>query len=412
MKGLANWVVLLTLGLSSGCSNEGLVEGDWVGSVIHLTGRSMDVVYKVRYSEDSLAITMTVNEYGDFPFENLRATPDSLIFDWTPSFTLECAMAKLEGSVYQGACRDPWGGFGGIIMAPPGSDLDAIELHPETIERIAGWEEEDEEDNALIIPEISPFAGRTLMVDSAYVHLMETGVGEPTIVLEAGLGDNHASWDSLQDMLSATTRTVSWDRPGMGYSDPGDWERTPSMVVTHLRQVLREGGIMPPYVLVGHAEGTFTVRQFAAMFPDEVVGMVLVDPRHEDEAEAWQKESAASWEEYWSNRHAFFRILPEAHRKEFAAYAGIINAGALPGIPLISAVPTVVLTAGRASDNPAWIGESNDGRKIRTRLDQQLIGRRSTHIVAEDIGSYIHQEDPELVMRAILDLLAVVRSAQ
>ncbi len=93
----------------------------------------MDVVYKVRLPGDSLQITMEVDGYGDFAFEEIMITQDSLAFQWTPSFTLNCAMFRLPTGVYQEACKDPWGGFGGIIMAPQGSDVNAIELHNETI---------------------------------------------------------------------------------------------------------------------------------------------------------------------------------------------------------------------------------------------------------------------------------------
>ena len=413
MRRLWLCALLLVSAFATRCSNQGLVEGDWVGVVIHLTGRSMDVVYKVRYSADTVSIAMAVEEYGDFPFENLRVTPDSIVFDWTPSFTLDCAMARLEDNSYQGACKDPWGGFGGIVMAPPGTDLDTIELHHETIESIAGWEQPEEEAQGLVVPEIQPLAGRKIDVNGLDVYLVDQGEGRPAIVLEAGLGDNHASWESLQEMLAQNRRVVSWDRLGMGYSDRTDDSRAPDILAEELRQVLRAGGIEPPYVLVGHAEGTFTVRQFAAMFPDDVLGMLLIDPRQEGEASVWRQESETSWEKYWLSRQALFQILPEAHRKEFAAFARVIESEKLPGVTVPPTVPTVVMTSGRVAEDPAWIGESEVGREIRADLDAKLVGGDGWHIQAAGNGSYIHQEDPELVASAIEELLdAVMLSRQ
>ncbi len=386
-----------------------LAEGDWVGRVIHLTGRHMDVVYRVRTAGDSLHITMRVEEYGDFAFEDIRMTRDSLAFIWTPSFSLDCAMFRLEDGVYQGACKDPWGGFGGIVMAPPGSDVNAIELHDETIESIAGWQPPPEEEQ---LPSLGKAYPMGLMVSTSgrMVNIVDVGQGSPTVILEAALGDNLTSWERLQQLLSSHTRVVSYDRAGLGFSEGAVDRRTPEQMATELHAVLRTTGIAPPYVLVGHAEGTLSVRRFAALYSDEVAAMLLIDPFHEEESALWRSLSAASWESYWNKRKTFVRQLPEAHQAEFEGFARVVESAEVPGIGAPPDTPTIVLTAARPAESPSWIGDSPRGRQARARLHKSLVPEGGMHVVADRSGSYIHQEDPEMVLRAILGLLEQVRS--
>lgn len=113
------------------------------------------------------------------------------------------------------------------------------------------------------------------------LNVLVTGEGSPTVILSAGGGGSTIHWGLVQAQLARTHRVVAFDRAGMGFSDPGPLPRTTGRAVDDLRAALAALRIGPPYVLVGHSMGSFDARLFAFRHPDEVVGMVLVDPRGE-----------------------------------------------------------------------------------------------------------------------------------
>lgn len=125
---------------------------------------------------------------------------------------------------------------------------------------------------------VYPPPGRLIDLGTHRLHLLESGRGGPTILLEAGLMSTVLSWSELQLALAGSFRVVSYDRAGLGWSELGPMPRTASRIVDELHTLLDRADIAPPYVLVGHSFGGLTMPLFAARFPEEVAGMVLVDP--------------------------------------------------------------------------------------------------------------------------------------
>lgn len=123
-----------------------------------------------------------------------------------------------------------------------------------------------------------PPPGRLVDIGTHRLHVLEQGSDGPTVVLEAGLMSTVLSWDKLQCELAQSYRVVSYDRAGLGWSDLGPMPRTSDRIVDELHTLLRRAGAAPPYILVGHSFGGLTVPLFAARFPEETAGMVLVDP--------------------------------------------------------------------------------------------------------------------------------------
>jgi pimeloyl-ACP methyl ester carboxylesterase len=107
-----------------------------------------------------------------------------------------------------------------------------------------------------------------------------TGAGQPTVVLQSGLGDGRAPWAAVVSKLSATHAVFAYDRPGYGESNASTDARDPCTVATELHGLLAATGVAPPYVLVGHSLGGLYQYAFARLYPADVAALVLLDPTH------------------------------------------------------------------------------------------------------------------------------------
>jgi pimeloyl-ACP methyl ester carboxylesterase len=116
-----------------------------------------------------------------------------------------------------------------------------------------------------------------------HLNLMGEDKGSPTVILEAGMASMSANWGWVQRAIAITTRVVSYDRAGLGWSDPGIKPLDAAKSARELHTLLERAGITGPYVLAGHSYGGLVVRMFADMYPNEVAGIVLVDSSHPDQ---------------------------------------------------------------------------------------------------------------------------------
>lgn len=123
-------------------------------------------------------------------------------------------------------------------------------------------------------------------VPERVVEVVESGSKGPTVVFESGLGADWTPWKKVAEEVSAQARTFAYSRPGYGQSEPSPEPRDPAQIVEDLRGLLAARDVAPPYLLVGHSFGGAYMELFAKAHPEEVLGVVLVDPRHRDFATA------------------------------------------------------------------------------------------------------------------------------
>ena len=119
---------------------------------------------------------------------------------------------------------------------------------------------------------------RVSLADGRTLNLHCTGRGTPTVLLESGFGADSGAWYKVQPALSRETRICAYDRAGNGQSDPGPLPRDGAAIARDLDQGLREAGIRGPFLVVGHSAGGLYGRLFAARRPDDIKGLILLDP--------------------------------------------------------------------------------------------------------------------------------------
>jgi pimeloyl-ACP methyl ester carboxylesterase len=130
--------------------------------------------------------------------------------------------------------------------------------------------------------DIGPAPGRLIDIGGRKLHLDCSGSGSPTVILEAGASAFALDWSLVQPEIARTNRVCSYDRAGSGWSDPRNDVDTPARIVSDLHSVLAAAGEKPPFVMAGASFGAIYVRIYQLEHPDEVVGLVLVDPATED----------------------------------------------------------------------------------------------------------------------------------
>jgi pimeloyl-ACP methyl ester carboxylesterase len=171
--------------------------------------------------------------------------------------------------------------------------------------------------------------GQRVDVGGYELYLYCTGEnqeGKATVVLESGLGATSAVWGRIQPEVAKTMRVCSYDRAGMGWSDPGSQPRDAKHIAQDLHTLLANAGIPGPYVLVGWSYGGLYIQEYAGLYGDEVAGLVLIDSSYPDQWTSTPERRAQ-----FKKVSLLFHLAPALSRMGVMRVIGLLQPD--PGLP-------------------------------------------------------------------------------
>ncbi|MGM3015864.1 alpha/beta fold hydrolase [Bacillus cereus group sp. BC329] len=267
--------------------------------------------------------------------------------------------------------------------------------------------------------------GQIIKTSFSEIHAIVTGEGPITVILEAGFSSISIDWCYIQPEISKVARVISFDRGNYGWSRTKRKTMTSLDSVEEIKEVLNKLKIEPPYILVGHSFGGLSMRLFASMYPNDVVGLVLEDAAHENQYQ-YNEENKKRIKKfrrlvtfgYITSLIGLPRMLKQKIGRKFLAkkyddslrYIGY-TLGAYKSVyreyldteisakQLVNAKPlhqdlnVIVISAKNESEN--W----NQNQQLLTKLTHK------TEYIQTDTGHSVHLEKPEIVIDSIIKLI-------
>jgi len=285
----------------------------------------------------------------------------------------------------------------------------------------------------------NPLEGRLLDVGGRTMHIDCTGEGSPTVILDSGLGDSYLSWRKVQPEIAKFTRVCSYDRAGLGYSEPSSQPRTSKVIAEELHALLQAASVSPPYVIVGHSMGGYNVRVYTGLYRNEIVGMVLVDASHPDQESRFPAE-LKNMEGSWHREAQFIastmpfgipRLLGlcdddavtraadcnwHSAREQLAEMSAFPESAAETAqTGSLSDMPLAVLSHDPdkpSSDLPPDLAKPTNEAWEKMQEELAHLSTRGTQTVAKNSAHYIQIDRPEVVIDAVRNVVEQARQAQ
>lgn len=218
------------------------------------------------------------------------------------------------------------------------------------------------------------------------------------------MGDNSETWNYIQNKISLLTSTFSYDRAGIGKSDLTLIPRTCLDIVPDLYELLAKVPTKPPFILVGHSFGGLVSRLFASIYPNLIVGMILIDTAPEYKEIAYEKvlpsKLIASNREYYNNP-----ILNAEKIDKVQSYKQIDTYKCVFDFPL-----TVIIRGLQDNYHKDWPNQEILEVEQKLQMDFKNLSTKSKIIMAKHSGHYIQNDEPELIIEEILEIINKYRN--
>jgi pimeloyl-ACP methyl ester carboxylesterase len=296
-----------------------------------------------------------------------------------------------------------------------------------------------------------PAQGRLVDIGGRRMQLDCRGSGIPIVVFESGLDTmGSLSWSAVHDAIAATTRACAYSRAGVMWSDPRTGKFDADGESRDLHSLLAAAGERGPFIMVGHSLGGPYIMNFTRLYPQEVAGLVFVDASHPDQIERMNQAvgkkleggealfkvaSALSWTGIprLIASHTQNKSMPQQAKLAGDAYISCSLAAALQELESLGATltsagqlrqlgerPIVVLTATKPLPSDALKSlnmTDEQGQKIKTvwtamHDEEASWSQHSRHELVPDATHYIQFDRPDIVIAAVREVVAGVRSSR
>jgi len=258
-------------------------------------------------------------------------------------------------------------------------------------------------------PTAAPIA-KLVSVGNYKLYIECTGTGNPTVVLDSGLSATSRSWFLVAPPVAKFARVCIYDRASTGRSERAPMPRTAQDLVNDLHALLNNAGVPPPYVMVGHSLGGMNVRLYASEYPNEVVGLVLVDSAHEDE---WERFGALLPPEFPGEPPQFkdFRKqLTDPVQGTEKIDLKISGDQMKAKRQSFGNMPLIVISHGKPiADVPAIVSPIVEGVWNDMQKDLLKWSSKSKQIIALESDHGIPTEQPQLIVDAIREEVNAAR---
>ncbi|TCK64049.1 pimeloyl-ACP methyl ester carboxylesterase [Winogradskyella wandonensis] len=245
------------------------------------------------------------------------------------------------------------------------------------------------------------------------VHYKYIGEGEVTFVLISGLGESMFTWSSIADELAARGRVFMYDRSGLGHSEVGIKPRSVDNCAIELNTVLERENIKGPYVLVGHSAGGFIARYYAKKYPENILGLFLIDPYQGDVSKTDNAQPSSSYKMMnWTFRNMSwsgipFYLLPKPPHPTYKTSKAIKTYGLEANAENIS-LEQFAKFNNRGNELPLYLLKSDNKKaklnEIQNKWSKAVFDKynneKNKYYLIES-GHHIHIDKPEKVLNAL-----------
>ena len=282
----------------------------------------------------------------------------------------------------------------------------------------------------------NPMPGRLVDVGGYRMHINCSGLGNPPVLLDSGLGDSYIEWQTVQPQIAKFVRVCSYDRAGMGYRQASPRPRTARVFAEELHNLLHAAGLQPPYILVAHSMAGFTIRLYAARYRPDVAGIVLVDSSHPDQFKRLPPDPPGT-DAKWIREAEFVELTAPIGIPRLLGYCGDSAALRAAECTFDSARENAIerrtfresaaqaRRAGDLGDLPLLVLSHRlnhhdpdipadleaDTNRAFEEMQQELtqLSTRGRRIIADNSGHYIQRDRPDLVINAVHEVVAELR---